>query len=251
MLDRYGAGPAVMIPHYQAINEVPLPCGRNKQGMIRSLMCCFNCGSSTHNLRDCKIKRDRDCVQMNRTWMKEFARIGAKRERDHEVHSRYFIKNQPNSKGDESLNEYKQPPTNDNESNDKPPDLQIITEDMELLPPPAAKRNRRQSTRNLDESYQNNNYSHHNGRGNSYNGRRNNNNQSSRRGPEGQNHGRSQHHRSRSSWISYENVPPGPRGRSHYGPSTHRSRRSQAPYQRMPQQSGRWRDGRDARARAY
>merc|ERR1719204_260941 len=66
-------------------------------------MCCFNCGSSTHNLRDCKIKRDRDCVQMNRTWMKEFARIGAKRERDHEVHSRYFIKNQPNSKGDKSL----------------------------------------------------------------------------------------------------------------------------------------------------
>merc|ERR550534_18062 len=51
-------------------------------------MCCFNCGSSTHNLRDCKIKRDRDCVQMNRTWMQAFARIGAKRERDHEVHSR-------------------------------------------------------------------------------------------------------------------------------------------------------------------
>merc|ERR1719419_917633 len=117
-------------------------------------MSCFNCGSSSHNLRDCKIKRDRDCVNMNRTWMKEFARIGAKKEWNKEAPTRYFIQNQPNSKGDKTLNEYKKTPSNDNESNDKPPDLQIITEDMELLPTPAPKRNRRQSTRNLDESYQ-------------------------------------------------------------------------------------------------
>jgi len=244
MLDRFGAGPMVIIPHYQAINEVPLPCVRNKQGMITSLMRCFNCGSSNHNLRDCKIKRDRECVQMNKSWMQEYARIGVKKSRDHEVHSRYFIQNQPDSKGDKSLNEYKQAPSNDNESNDKPPDLQIITEDMEL---PAPKKNRRQNSRNLDESYRNSNHSH-NGRGNSYNGRSNSNNQNSRRGPEGQNYGRSQHDRSRS-WL-LNGPAPGPRGGSHYGPRPHRSRRNQAPYQRMPYQSGRWKSGRDARARA-
>jgi len=132
ILDRYGAGPMAMIPHYQAINEVPLPCVRNKQGMIIALMRCFNCGSNSHNLRDCKVKRDRDCIQMNKTWMHEYARIGVKKSRDHhEVHARYFINNQPDSKGDTTLNEYKNPADSNVDDKDKPPDLRIITEETE------------------------------------------------------------------------------------------------------------------------
>lgn len=257
MLDRFGAGPMVMIPRYQAINEVPLPCIRNKQGMIISLMRCFNCGSKDHNLRDCKIKRDRECVQMNKCWMQEYARIGVKKSREHEVHSRYFIQNEPDSKGDKSLTQYKQTPSND-QSADKPPDLQIITEDTELLtpPPPPSTRNRRQNSQHLEKSYGNNHYPH-NGRGNNYNGRSNYTNNNSRREHEGQHYDRSQHHNSRPRQYNepppgprqYNGPPPGPRRGSHYGPRPHRSRRNQFPYQRQPLQSGRWRGGRDARAR--
>merc|ERR550534_1531027 len=96
-------------------------------------MACFNCGSKDHNLRDCKTKRDREVVNMNRCWMQEYARIGAKKSRDNEVHTRYFIQNQPDSKGDKTLNQYKQTPSNDDQPDVKPPDLQIITEDTELL----------------------------------------------------------------------------------------------------------------------
>jgi len=133
ILDRYGEGPMPIVPHYKEINEVPLPCVRNKQGMIIELMCCFNCGSNNHNLRDCKIKRDRDCVQMNRTWMQEYARIGVKKSRDQEVHERYFIKNQPDSEGDRTRSVYKEqrPSSSNKDDEGKPPDLRIITEETE------------------------------------------------------------------------------------------------------------------------
>jgi len=134
ILDRDGIQRHVMIPHYQAINDVPLPCNRNKLGVIVPLMRCFNCGSSRHRVSDCKIERNNVCILMNKTWMQDYGRLGVKKDREDEEHrhTRYFTLNEPNSKGDPSLEKYCEPP-----------ELQVITEESQPdiyeyihIPPP-------------------------------------------------------------------------------------------------------------------
>jgi len=91
-LDRYGANPRTpfQVPQYRVVNEVPLPCKRDEQGLIKELLRCFNCGSKDHKLNDCKIKFDREIVNMNKSWMNDYARIGAKRKREN-FNARYFV----------------------------------------------------------------------------------------------------------------------------------------------------------------
>jgi len=123
ILDKDGIQRHVMIPHYQAINDVPLPCSRNKLGVIVSLMRCFNCGSSRHRVSDCKIERNNLCILMNKTWMQDYVRLGVKKDREDEEYrhtTRYFTSNEPNSKGDPSLAKYVEPP-----------ELQLITEESQ------------------------------------------------------------------------------------------------------------------------
>lgn len=247
ILDRYGVSQRVMVPHYRTINEIPMPCARNQQGMITSLMCCFNCGSKDHNLRDCKIKRDRACIQMNRSWMQEYARIGVKKSRGPDMRTRYFDKNQSDLEPHQSFSKYKKPSQTETDSYEKPPDLQIVTEDMEWLPYLARKNNKLKNIKYSDQSSRKNNWQQHNVRENNYNERDersySNRLQNNQRRPDGWNDDHVQQRTSRS-WL-FEGSGSSPR------PRIYTSRRTHNPYQAVSNthQPGRWRGEREMRKR--
>lgn len=92
VLDRFGINPMnpPEIPAYRVINEVPLPCKRDKRGLVVSLLRCFNCGASDHKLQDCKQQFHRDLVNMNKSWMNDYARIGQKKQKEM-FNARYFV----------------------------------------------------------------------------------------------------------------------------------------------------------------
>lgn len=125
-LDRIGKRLNVPVPYYRAINEVPLPCERNSEGMIVSLMHCFNCGSGTHRLEECQATKRKSCIQMNRAWMQDYARIGVKKDKENIVPERYFVQRDPDAFWEWD---------SDSQPIDKisPPDLQIITDGSEEI----------------------------------------------------------------------------------------------------------------------
>jgi len=63
--------------------------------------------------------------------MQEYARIGVKKTREPEMRSRYFDKNTGELQQDNSCSEHNKPSQMNTESKDIPPDLQIVTEEME------------------------------------------------------------------------------------------------------------------------
>lgn len=92
-------------------------------------MRCFNCGDADHRISECKVKRDRNCINMNKSWMHDYARIGVKKTRESFHHQRYFVHSEPtNGKktGKEKSKRASQAPA--------PPSLQVIeTERAPLL----------------------------------------------------------------------------------------------------------------------
>lgn len=91
-LDKYSADPKtpMEIPMYRVVNEVPLPFRRDAKGLIPSLLRCFNCGADDHKVSDCKLELSRQFINMNKSWMNEYARIGVKRQKEN-FSSRYFV----------------------------------------------------------------------------------------------------------------------------------------------------------------
>merc|ERR1719192_2052042 len=92
VLDRYSADPKtpMEIPMYRVINEVPLPFQRDSKGLIPSLLKCFNCGADDHKVSMCQQELSRQFINMNKSWMNEYARIGVKRQKEN-FNSRYFV----------------------------------------------------------------------------------------------------------------------------------------------------------------
>merc|ERR1719499_1792670 len=206
--DRQGLQINVLCPRYQPINEVPLPCKRDSKGMIGSLMKCFNCGNADHRLSDCKVRRNRNCIGMNKTWMQSYARIGVKQSRKPAFHQRYFI----------NKNE-KDPLMGKKEKTEPPPkgfcDLEIIAtpDDAKALPAPRPSPHLAPHTRDFN-----------NGRNPHHQNRHNNNHHDRRREPAPRHH-MQQHHQGppRGNW-----GPPPMRHNSH--PGDHRGYGNQRGY---------------------
>jgi len=188
--------------------------------------------------------------------MQEYARIGVKKTWKPEQHTRYFINNQPDSKGDKSLCKFNEntPSNANNDEKEKPPELRIITEDTEDWPTNVNINNQRQKRHKSDKTYRNN---YINNRGYDFNSH--NNNQRSSRGsgggyihswverPRNQRPNNSQQMTQRS-WLL---DGAGSGGYSYRQRSQRSNRGNQYSQQRIGNlhHSRRWRGGRDGRAR--
>lgn len=147
VLDRFGANPNTPfeVPQYRVVNEVPLPFKRDEKGLIKELLRCFNCGSADHKLTDCKEKFNRGCVNMNKSWMNDFARIGAKRRKPQFNKERYFV--QPTTKAvnlsgksatDNGTSTSSQKEDSDRKEPTPPPLLQVWNSSKDVKDKPSA-----------------------------------------------------------------------------------------------------------------
>jgi len=164
-------------PHYNVLNDIPLPFSFDNRGVVKGIFDCFNCGHGGHKVGDCTIPKDQNCININRNWMQMYKTSGnMKFHRKRRGKERYF----------ETMNKQEEEADMDEEGEISIPqekvedleksELKIFDniEEMPLAVEPA-KMNKSQSITEMNQAEQNwRNRSRRNNYGNQNGGYRNN-----------------------------------------------------------------------------
>jgi len=158
-------------PHYNVLNDIPLPFSFDNRGVVRGIFDCFNCGQSGHKVGDCTISKDQNCININRNWMQMYKKTNnLKHRRKHRGKGRYFEVLQSED-GELEVEEGEVPPTKEKVEALEKSELKIFDSLAEMPaamePPKMAKsrsitemqedeqkyRNRRSGYRRNDRNY--------------------------------------------------------------------------------------------------